>query len=151
MAPAAQEERMRRIERREFTREASLAFLAGVVVVVSDCGGGGGNGGGGNDGYGGTVTGSNPPPTSADGSKTGTISANHGHVAVITAAELQAGGVLALSIAGTAGHDHIVNLVAQAMQDIKDGKKVAKESTSTQGHTHNVTFNPDTNDPPTNY
>jgi hypothetical protein len=141
---------MRRIERREFTREASLAFLAGVVVVISDCGGGG-YGGSSSDGYGGNPAAANPPPTATDGSKTGTVSANHGHVAVITAAELQAGGVLALSIAGTAGHDHIVNLVAQAMQDIKDGKKVAKESTSTQGHTHNVTFNPDTNDPPVNY
>ena len=141
---------MRRIERREFTREASLAFLAGVVVVISDCGGGG-YGGSSSDGYGGSVTGSNPPPTSTDGSKTGTISSNHGHTAVITAAELQAGGVLALSIAGTAGHDHTVNLVAQAMQDIKDNKKVAKESTSTQGHTHMVTFNPDNAEPPVNY
>ena len=141
---------MRRIERREFTREASLAFLAGVVVVISDCGGGG-YGGSSSDGYGGSVTGSNPPPTSTDGSKTGTISSNHGHTAVITAAELQAGGVLALSIAGTAGHDHTVNLVAQAMQDIKDNKKVAKESTSTQGHTHMVTFNADNSEPPTNY
>ena len=140
---------MRRIERREFTREASLAFLAGVVVVISDCGGGGG---GGNDGYGGNPAAGNPPPTStSDGSKTGSISANHGHTAVITAAELQAGGVLALSIAGSAGHDHAVNLVAQAMQDIKDGKKVAKESTSTQGHTHSVTFNADNSEPPTNY
>jgi len=141
---------MRRIERREFTREASLAFLAGVVVVISDCGGGG-YGGSSSDGNSGNPAAGNPPPTSADGSKTGTISANHGHVAVITAAELQAGGVLALSIAGTAGHDHTVNLVAQAMQDIKDGKKVAKESTSTQGHTHNVTFNADNAEPPTNY
>ena len=141
---------MRRIERREFTREASLAFLAGVVVVISDCGGGGGGSTSG-DGYGGNPAAGNPAPTSADGSKTGTISANHGHVAVITSAELQAGGVLALSIAGTAGHDHTVNLVAQAMQDIKDNKKVAKESTSTAGHTHMVTFNADNSEPPTNY
>jgi hypothetical protein len=144
---------MRRIERREFTRHASLAFLAGVVVVVSDCGGGGGGGnsGGGSDGYGGNPAAGNPAPTAADGSKIGSISANHGHVAEITAAELQKGGVLALSIAGTAGHDHTVNLVAQAMQDIKDNKKVAKESTSTQGHTHMVTFNADNAEPPTNY
>ena len=140
---------MRRIERREFTREASLAFLAGVVVVISDCGGG--SGGGSGDGYGGNPAAGNPPPTGADGSKTGSISANHGHTAVITAAELQAGGAFGLSIAGTAGHNHVVNLVAQAMQDIKDNKKVAKESTSTEGHTHMVTFNPDNTEPPTNY
>jgi hypothetical protein len=39
---------MRELKRRQFTQEASLAFLAGVVVTVADCGGGGG--GGGNDG-----------------------------------------------------------------------------------------------------
>jgi hypothetical protein len=140
---------MRRIERREFTREASLAFLAGVVVVISDCGGGGG--GGGNDGYGGNPAAGNPPPTGDDGSKTGSIAANHGHTAVITAARLAQGGAYDLSIAGTAGHDHVLNFVAQAMQDIKDGKKVAKVSTSTEGHTHMVTFNPDSTEPPVNY
>jgi hypothetical protein len=142
---------MRRIERRDFTREASLAFLAGVVVVISDCGGGGG-GGSTSDGYGNNPAAANPPPTSADGSKTGDISANHGHVAVITAAEVQAGGVLAnMSIKGSAGHDHTISLPAQAMQDIKDGKKVSTDSTSTQGHQHTVTFNPDVSEPPTRY
>ena len=140
---------MRRIERRDFTREASLAFLAGVVVVISDCGGGG-YGGSSSDGYGNPAAG-NPAPTASDGNKVGSISANHGHVAEITAARLAQGGAYDLSIAGTAGHDHIVNLVAQAMQDIKDGKKVAKVSTSTADHTHMVTFNPDSSEPPVNY
>ena len=140
---------MRRIERREFTREASLAFLAGVVVVISDCGGG--SGGGSGDGYGGNPAAGNPPPTAADGDQVGQISSNHGHSAVITAARLAQGGAYSLSIAGTAGHDHVVDLVAQAMTDIKNGKKVAKESTSTAGHTHMVTFHADSAEPPTNY
>jgi hypothetical protein len=143
---------MRELKRRQFTQEASLAFLAGVVVVISDCGGGGGNGGGGNDGYGSPTT-STPPTTvaSASGDKTGSISSNHGHVAVITSAQLLAGGAVSLNIEGSAGHNHVVDLVAQAIQDMKANMKVAKESTSTQGHTHMVTFNPDGTDNPTKY
>ncbi len=145
---------MRKIDRRKFTQEASLAFLAGVSVVVSACGGG--TGGGGNDGYGptgGTPTQPTPPaPTPAEGSESGQISDNHGHKAVITAAELLAGGALRLDIAGTAGHSHIVDLSPQMVQDIRGGSKVASESTTTEGHDHTVTFNADAaGDPGTGY
>jgi hypothetical protein len=140
---------MRVLDRRQFTSEASLAFLAGVAVVISDCGGGhSGDGGGstGNDGY--SPTASTPPATvpTSDGSKSASISGNHGHSAVITQAQMLAGGAVSLDIQGTATHDHVVNLSATAVGDIRDGKKVATESTSTQGHTHTVTFNPDSSD-----
>jgi hypothetical protein len=143
---------MRVLERRQFTQEASLAFLAGVVVVISDCGGGGG-GGGGNDGYGGNPAAGTPPTTlaAASDSKSGAISANHGHTAVITSAQLLTGGAVSLDIAGSAGHNHVVALVQQAVLDIKAGHKVEKESTTTEGHTHQVTFNPETNEDPERY
>jgi len=141
---------MQKIGRRQFAQDASLAFLAGVSVIVTACGGGGGgDGSSSSDGYGptgssGTPTQSTPPATTpAAGSNTGQISDNHGHQAVITAAQLQAGGALRLDIAGSAGHSHIVDLSAQDVQDVRDGKKVAKESTTTQSHDHTVTFNPD--------
>jgi len=71
---------------------------------------------------------------------------------VITAAQLLAGGAVSLNIEGSAGHNHVVDLVTQAVEDIKANMKVQKESTSTEGHTHLVTFNPDsTNDDPTHY
>ena len=141
---------MRELKRRQFTQEASLAFLAGVAVVITDCGGGG-SGGGSSSSYGPTT--STPPTTQASSSddKVGSISANHGHAAVITSAQLLAGGGVSLNIQGSAGHNHVVDLVAQAIQDMKANMKVAKESTSTQGHTHMVTFNPDGTEDPNKY
>jgi len=141
---------MRKLNRRQFTQEASLAFLAGVTVTVTACGGGGGGG----DYQ--SPTASSTPPT-ASGSKTGQIASNHGHLAVITAAELQAGGALRLDIAYTAGHSHIVDLPAQAVQQIRDGKPAQKESTLTDApslggpHTHMVTFNAEVPEEPTRY
>ncbi len=139
---------MRKLNRRQFTQEASLAFLAGVSVTVSACGGGGG-GGGGNDYQ--SPTGGTPPPAPASGSKTGTVSSNHGHQAVITAAELQAGGALRIDIASGAGHSHIVDLPAQAVQQIRDGKPVQKDSTMTDAHMHTVVFNAEVPEEPTRY
>lgn len=141
---------MRRVDRRQFGREASLAFLAGVSVTVSACGGGGG-GGAGDDGYGPPTSGTptaTPPPA---GSKTGQVASNHGHSAVITAAQLSNGGALQLNIAGEAGHPHMVDLPAQAVQDIRDGKAVQKESTATDAHTHIVTFNAEAGGDPSRY
>lgn len=137
------------LKRRQFTREASLAFLAGVTVVVADCGGGGG-GGGGDDGYGPPTT-STPPTTAPAGSRSGQISANHGHQAVITSAELQAGGAVRIDIAYVAGHSHIVDLPAQAVQEIRDGKPVSKESTMTDAHSHTVVFNAEAPEEPSRY
>ncbi len=141
---------MRKLDRRRFTREASLAFLAGVSVTVSACGGGGG-GGAGDDGYGPPTSGTptaTPPPA---GSKTGQVASNHGHSAVITAAELAAGGALRLDISGTAGHPHIVELPAQAVQEVRDGRKVQKESSATDAHVHVVTFNAESPEDPREY
>jgi hypothetical protein len=139
---------MRVLDRRHFTSEASLAFLAGVVVVISDCGGGQSGGSGGNNGY--TPTGSTPPSTApaSDGSKSASISSNHGHTAVITQAQMLAGGAVSLNIQGTASHNHVVQLAADAVGSVRDGRKVQTESTSTEGHSHSVTFNPDASDDP---
>ena len=134
---------MRRIDRREFAREASLAFLSGITVTVSACGGGGG--------YSSPAASSTPPPTSTSGDKIGQISANHGHSAVIQAAWLQAGGAVDLDIKGDAPHTHMVSLVADAMRDIRDGKPVQKESSTGDGHTHMVTFNSENPAPPVRY
>ena len=137
---------MHRVDRREFAKEASLAFLSGVTVTVSACGGGG-------DSSSGPTTSTTPPPAV---SETGEISANHGHEATITAALLMAGGALELDIVGTAGHSHIVSLPAQAVQDVRDAKPVAAMSTTTTtatltAHSHRVTFNAESPDPPTEY
>jgi hypothetical protein len=136
---------MRQVERRTFTREASLAFLGGIAVTVSACGGGGG---GGNDS---SPTSPGGGSTAGSGDKVGDVSANHGHRAVITAAALAAGGAVQLDIAGDAGHPHRVDLPAQAVQEIRDGRSVQKDSTTTDGHMHVVTFNPQSSEEPTRY
>ena len=68
------------------------------------------------------------------------VSAGHSHTAVITAAELTAGGALSLTITGS-GHTHTVELTTADIVAIAGGQTVAKGSSSNQAHTHTVTFN----------
>jgi len=144
---------MRRVDRREFAREASLAFLSGVTVTVSGCGGGGGSGGSGDYSSPTTVT----PPATGTGDEVGQISGNHGHEAIIRAALLMAGGDLQLDIAGQAGHSHLITLPAAAVIDVRSGRPVAVDSTSTDAatgggvHSHTVTFNAESTEPPIRY
>ena len=85
-----------RIGRREFSRQAVVAILSAATITIVDCGGGdsspspaptpppgGGGGGGGND-------------------VAGAISGNHGHTAVVTAAQITAANSVTLDIRGTA-------------------------------------------------
>lgn len=116
------------LDRREFTLAAMLAMLSGVTITISGCGG--------------SNSPTTPTPTPAPVTdKTGAISANHGHSAVITAAQLTAGGALMLNIQGTSSHNHVVELSATEIVTIRDGRQVAKESSTAGGHTHTVTFN----------
>jgi len=112
--------------RREFTLAAAMAILSGVAITVSGCGGG---------------SSSPAAPSPSGGDKTGSISANHGHSAVITAAQLAAAGGITLSIAGSAGHNHTVTLAASEISAIAGSQRVSKESSSDSGHSHTVTFN----------
>jgi hypothetical protein len=122
------------VDRREFALRSVMAMLAGVTITVSGCGGGGGGTGGG---------GSPTQPTTdpSTGDKVGNISADHGHRAVITAAELAAGGALILQIRGTADHPHTVPLTADEVVAIRNGQRVGKGSSDEDFHTHTVTFN----------
>ncbi|MFI4947114.1 MAG: hypothetical protein ACHP85_27805, partial [Burkholderiales bacterium] len=81
-------------DRREFTVAAVLAALSGVTITISSCGGSDGS-----------PTGNpnpTPTPTPAAGDKSGSSSGNPGHTAVITAAQLTAGGAVSLDIMGQA-------------------------------------------------
>ena len=82
-----------RIGRREFSRQAVVAILSAATITIVDCGGGGSSpaptptpppGGGGGGGGGGDVA--------------GVVSANHGHTAVVTAAEITAANAVNLDI-----------------------------------------------------
>lgn len=121
------------LSRRQFTRESVMALLSGVVITVTGCGsdssspttpstGGGSNGGGG-------------------GGVNGTVSANHGHIATVTDAQVDAGNDVSLDIRGNADHTHTVNLSGAELTQIGNGQQVVVTTTNTQAHTHRVTFN----------
>jgi len=118
------------LDRREFTLAAILAMLSGVTITISGCGSS-------------SPTTSTPPttqpPPTAD--KTATISANHGHTATITGAQLTAGGDLTVELTVGNGHTHTVGLTGAEVVQIRGNTRVAKESTTNSGHSHTVTFN----------
>ena len=129
------------LDRREFTAEAVLAMLSGVVILVGEsaCGGGGSS----------SPMSPAPLPTTAGTSdNVGQISNNHGHSAVVTAAQLLAGNQVQLDIRGTADHTHSITLTHDDLGSISGGAIVATLSTTTDGHDHTVTFNPTTNPGP---
>ena len=124
-------QKRRTLSRRDFTLASALAVLSGVTITVSACGGSSSPA---------APTPTTPPPTGG-GDKVGTVSTNHGHTAVITAAELTAGGDVALDIQGTADHSHAVLLSAAEVMAIAADQRVSKESDTEQAHSHTVTFN----------
>lgn len=72
--------------------------------------------------------------------RSGTVAANHGHVAVVTTAQQDAGTAFDLSIQGTAPHNHTLSLTTQDLADLKAGAQVVKTSSTNSGHSHVVTF-----------
>lgn len=120
-----------RITRREFTLETALALLAGVTITVTDCGGGDG----------GATTPTSPTPATSSQDVNGAVSANHGHVATVTAASIAAPDMLNLDIQGSATHPHFVDLTADEVRRIGARSQVVKTSTNNSGHQHTVTFN----------
>jgi hypothetical protein len=110
------------LDRKEF-----LTGIAGVTVtlIVTTCGGDDsqGNSGGGGDG------------NCNDGIDV-TITNNHGHALSIAAADFEAGQSKTYSIRGTSDHDHSLILAAADFTDLKNGKTITKESTTSSGHTH---------------
>ncbi len=123
--------------RREFTVQSALAMLSGVAITVSSCGDS-------NSSTAPSTTTTTPPASGGD--NVGVVGANHGHTAVITAAQLTAANAVDLDISGSANHPHTVNLTATEVGQIAGGTRVTKLSSNNDGsgfgsHTHTVTFN----------
>jgi len=114
------------LTRREFTLETALAILSGVTITISGCG---------------SDSPTAPTPTLNPGDKQGSISANHGHSAVIRAAEINAANVVSLDIRGNADHPHTVSLTQAEVMSIGANTRVSKASSTDDGHDHTVTFN----------
>ena len=121
----------RELYRREFSVEALMALFAGVTITVTACGG---------DGYDGGPTG-----PGVDG-RSGAISANHGHTATVTSAQITAGNAVTLNIGDSADHPHTVELTSAEVVQIGGGTRVTKTSSTDASaafgvHAHTVTFN----------
>ena len=122
------------LDRREFTRLSVLAALSGVAITISGCGGGGGSNSSPNN--------PTPTPSLAPGDMAATISANHGHTAVITNVQLTSGSQATITLTpGVPAHVHVVNLSAAEVASIRDGARVSKLSSNDEAHDHTVTFN----------
>lgn len=120
------------VTRREFTLEAALAILAGCLITISDVACGSSTP---------AATPTTPTPTNpAD--INGVVSANHGHVAIITGAQITAGNAIALDIRGTATHTHTVSISQADLTSLKNRQPVVSNSTTDSGHSHTVTFTP---------
>lgn len=120
--------------RRDFTLQAALALLSGAVITIG-CGGD-------NDDVNPAAPAppaATPPPAATD--RSGVVSANHGHVATITAAQFTAGNTLSLDIRGGADHPHTVELSAAEVMAIARNERVSKTSSTDGFHNHTVTFN----------
>jgi hypothetical protein len=111
------------MDRRQFSVEAARMLLGGAAIAITGCSGA-------------SPTASSPILTDVEG----TVSSNHGHAALITAAQLSAGGSLEIDIQGESSHHHTVSLSAIEVRDVRDGIQVVKESSGSR-HTHTVTFN----------
>lgn len=116
------------ITRREFSLEAALALLSTCIITLDGCG----------SGY---KSPTSPTPTPVT-DVTGSISANHGHTAVIAAAQITTGAAISLDIRGTASHPHTVEVSQAELTTLKNRQAVTKDSTNNNGHTHTVTFTP---------
>jgi hypothetical protein len=139
----------RTVTRREFTAASISALFVGMAVTLIDCSGG-------SSSYGtapSPVTASGDPVPAPSGSKAGAISDNHGHIATVTSAQLTAGGGVALSIQGSANHDHSLALSASQVAQVAAGVRVSESSSRTTAsldtgygsslvtHDHTVVFN----------
>ena len=123
------------LTRREFNATSVSALFVGMTVWMSGCGGGG------SDSSPASPTGASGTPAAGSGDKSGSVSANHGHVATVTGAVLQGSGAVTLNIRGSADHDHTVALSQAEVGQVAANSRVSKTSSSDAGHDHIVTFN----------
>jgi hypothetical protein len=112
------------VTRREFTLEWALAVLGAATITIS-CGG--------SDDP--TTTPTNP------GDEVGSISANHGHIAIVQSAQLTSPTTITVDIRGNATHPHLIELSSSQLAMMSDNGRVSVVSTTDEGHNHTVTFN----------
>jgi hypothetical protein len=104
-----------------------LAFVLAAGLSAAGCG----------DDDNGSPT--SPSPTSQGA--TAVISNNHGHVAVVTGADVSAGRAITIDIRGSADHSHMLDLTNDDVVRLQARQRVDKDASTNNSHTHRVTFN----------
>ena len=111
--------------RRKFLSLAASSVAVGAILALQGCSSG-------------SSTSTTPTPSATD--KVGAISSNHGHSVTLTAAQQQAGVAVTLATSGGT-HKHTLSLTAENVVAAAAGTKVSQETSTTNGHSHMVTFN----------
>ena len=111
------------LTRRKLTRESMLAILMTVLMTVTSC------------------TGYEMGPSAPPGDHEGVVSSNHGHRAIVTAAQLNSNSAVTIDMRYQATHNHTLTLSPTDLGSIAENARVTKTSSADEGHSHNVTFN----------
>ncbi len=111
------------VTRRAFTLESVMAILAAAAITIAGCGE--------------ADLGPSPPP----GDNEGLVSNNHGHRAIVTAAQLTSPNTVTIDMRYRATHNHTLTLTATELAAIAENGSVVKVSSTDDGHNHTVTFN----------
>lgn len=83
----------------------------------------------------------NPSPDSGTPPEVlASIGANHGHVLVVSSADLVAAVEKTYDITGSAGHAHSVTLTADDFETIRASGTLTRQSTTGSAHSHPITF-----------
>lgn len=80
------------------------------------------------------------PPASTCATTNATISANHGHAAMVPAADVMAGVAKMYNIQGASGHPHTIMVTPAMFMMLKAGQMVVVASSTDAAHSHNVTI-----------
>jgi hypothetical protein len=111
------------LSRRAFTVESVLAILATATITITGC------------------SGTDLGPSAPAGAREGVVSNNHGHRAIVEAAQLNAASAVTIDMRFRATHNHELTLTPLELGSISENGHVVKTSSTTEGHSHTVTFN----------
>jgi hypothetical protein len=129
------------LTRKQFLRSAlGISVAALGLQVLSACGGdssptpdAAGNGSGSGSG-----SGSDSVADCEQNGTNSTIAGNHGHVLVVTAAEVTAGTDKTFNIQGAADHPHTVKITAAMFQMLQQNHAIMTVSSTDALHSHNI-------------
>ncbi len=72
----------------------------------------------------------------------GVISTNHGHVAQLTAEQIESKDPISLSIQGESGHSHSLDISPEDLKLLRQGNAIQLVSSNDFGHSHKIVFTP---------